>query len=571
MKSFLTAAPLRRISLTLSVLALLCAAFFAARAEEIPEPETVPAAVTAANQGTRLSAQKVAVEGKNGGVPRLAIFDNPLGRIRVNVSGMPGYGYVWTGDGAREELWQITGTEGDLCALMRIGSTHHAVVLVTARRSSWAASRPDESVYLWIPAYNSASPAIWPASTARRRCGQGASAAFATGIPGAEVTLVDADGNAVTTAVSDEHGDVVFDAAHAADGHDHPVSLTWTFGSYDYHAATAYASDPGNLLPAGGGTSFEWVENGDCATYQSRILTAGGFPVYAPYASDASSPGGSLAHTLRGLLGEEHFLTTFTAADIHEGDIVWGHGMGHALYCAEVDPAAGTVHTYAHSTGAGSTLSDNGWSPIADLNAVAQMVYEEAIPLDYRINGLANPRRVVFADGGGTGEMAAIILSEGDSLTLPENGFGPPPDMRFAGWRVGADLRSLGETITVTGHLTVTACWRDVILDGVADLVLPTGTAAVGSKAFAGIAARSVYVPDGCASIGAGAFRDCPNLARIRIPAGCSVDPTALLGCLDVTVFGTPGSPAEALCSEEYGITFADETADAAPLRTDEP
>ncbi len=559
MKRTSAVSPVRWVSLMLSALMFFGVLSFAS-AEETPADGTAPAVQTADSQTGSLSARSAVVEGRNGGVPRLAVFANAEGRIRANVSGMTGYFYVNTDEGSMSEAWQITCAAGDLCALMRIGNRHFAAVLVTARQSGWASTRPDETVYLWIYAYNASRPVILPAGTAPRTCETGPSVSFATGIPGAEVTLVDGDGIAVTTAFSDENGDVVFDAAHSADGLDHPVSVTRTFGGYDYHAATAYASDPANLLPAAGGTSFEWVENGDCATYQSRILTAGGFPVYAPYASSSSSPGGSLSDILRSLVGEEHFLTEFTAADLHEGDIVWGHNMGHALYCAEVDPEAGAVHTYAHSTSAGSTLSDNGWSPIADLDAVAQMVYVETASWDYRINGLAEPRLIRFDADGGEGEMASLILAEGDDLLLPENGFGPPAGRRFAGWRIGETVCAPGEILPVTGHMTVTACWREEILDGVADLRLPEGTLEIGTKAFAGIAARSVYIPDGCVRIGAGAFRECRNLAQIRIPADCDVDPTALLGCLEVTVYGTPGSSAEALEAEEYGIVFVDET-----------
>lgn len=539
----------------------------AARAEEIPVPET--AAVEAAEaQGNRLTAEEAVVEGKRYGVKSIAVFTNPENRIRVPVAGLTGYGAVCVGDGVRVDAWRITCATADLYALMRVGNTHHAAVLVSARKSSWPESRPDVTMYLWISAYDSRIPAIRPSDTAPRQYGQGDPVAFATGIPDAEVTLVDGEGNAVTTAMSDENGDVVFDAERSADGLDHPASVTRTFGNYDPRAATAYASDPANLLPAVGGTGVEWVAGNDCATYQSRVLTAGGFPVYAVYASKDSSPGGSIAHVLRTLLGEERFLTEFTAADLHEGDLVWEHNMRHVLYCAEVDPEAGTVHTYGHSTRAESHFSDNGWGPIAELNAVFQMVYDEEIPWDYRIDGLDDPRLIRFDAGGGSGVMAEAIRSEGDLFPLPENGFEPPAGMRFAGWRAGEDFWAAGANIPVTGHMTVTACWREEILDGVADLALPAGTARVEAEAFAGVAAGSVYIPDGCASIGAGAFRDCPGLARIRIPAGCEVDPTAFTGCGEITVFGTPGSPAEALCTPESGLVFAEET--PIPGMTDE-
>ncbi len=541
-------------------LALLCAliAFASAETEEVPAGETAIAVETADAQGTRLSAEEAVVEGKRYGVKSIAVFSNPENRIRVRVSGLTGYTSVCVGDGARVDPWTITCDTADLYALMRIANTHHAAVLVTARKASWPDTRPDETVYLWISAYHYKNPAILPASAASRICGEGDPVAFATGIPDVEVTLVDGDGNAVTTAFSDENGDVVFDAVRSADGLDHPATVLRTFGNYDYHAATAYASDPANLLPSVGGTGREWATSNDCATYQSRILTAAGFPVYAPYANEDTSPGGSLSHVLRSLIGEEHFLTEFTAADLHEGDIVWEHDKHHVLYCAEVNAEEGTVHTYAHSTRVSSSFSDNGWGPISGLNAVAQMVYEEPVPWDYRVYGVANPRLVRFEADGGGGEMDSLILAEGDDLLLPENGFDRPAGKRFTGWRIGETVFAAGETVPVSGHMTVTARWREEILDGVADLTLPADTVRVEAEAFAGVAAGSVYIPDGCGFIGAGAFRDCPALRRIRIPGDCEVDPKALANCEDVTVFGVPGSSAEALCTPENGFVFVD-------------
>ena len=57
-------------------------------------------------------------------------------------------------------------------------------------------------------------------------------------------------------------------------------------------------------------------------------------------------------------------------------------------------------------------------------------------------------------------------------------------------------------------------------------------------------------------SIGANAFANCTSLTQVRIPNGCTIDRTAFSGCqAELTIFGTPGSDAEAL-AEEKGYNF---------------
>ena len=88
---------------------------------------------------------------------------------------------------------------------------------------------------------------------------------------------------------------------------------------------------------------------------------------------------------------------------------------------------------------------------------------------------------------------------------------------------------------------------------------LPAGTAVIDEYAFSGIAAVSVYVPDACQSIGQGAFQDCPNLRYIRIPAGCAIADDAFQGCASVSIFGAPGSPAEAFAQTHDNCAFFSE------------
>ena len=75
-------------------------------------------------------------------------------------------------------------------------------------------------------------------------------------------------------------------------------------------------------------------------------------------------------------------------------------------------------------------------------------------------------------------------------------------------------------------------------------------------EAFEGIAASVVDIPESCVSIGAHAFRNCPNLTQIRIPDGCTLGTDVFDGCAMVFVFGTPSSGAEAYCSTHANCEF---------------
>ena len=100
------------------------------------------------------------------------------------------------------------------------------------------------------------------------------------------------------------------------------------------------------------------------------------------------------------------------------------------------------------------------------------------------------------------------------------------------------------------------ACFIDPNVLATPDFVIPSGTLGIESEAFAGIGATVVYIPDGCGSIGATAFRDCSNLRQIRIPAGCAIGADAFAGDFGLKVFGYRGSPAETYCREHLYCSF---------------
>ena len=67
-------------------------------------------------------------------------------------------------------------------------------------------------------------------------------------------------------------------------------------------------------------------------------------------------------------------------------------------------------------------------------------------------------------------------------------------------------------------------------------LRLPGTLKAIEDEAFAHLACEAVIVPEGCASIGNYAFRDCGNLRYIRVPAGAETASDAFEGCESVVI-----------------------------------
>ena len=91
------------------------------------------------------------------------------------------------------------------------------------------------------------------------------------------------------------------------------------------------------------------------------------------------------------------------------------------------------------------------------------------------------------------------------------------------------------------------------------DFVLPASLTAVDEEAFEGVAAQTVLISDSCASIGDHAFRNCPNLWQIHIPADCALGEDVFSGCEQVFVYGTAGSPADTYCDSYENCVFMDE------------
>ena len=167
------------------------------------------------------------------------------------------------------------------------------------------------------------------------------------------------------------------------------------------------------------------------------------------------------------------------------------------------------------------------------------------------------PVTVSFEANGGSGTMADVIVGQYADYKLPECAFTPPAGMAFAGW---GDFSSdfpyqPGEECMLTQNIRFIALWETACFS-TPDFVLPENIGTIGDNAFEGIAARVVEIPEGCGSIGAGAFRNCRNLTQIRIPESIDeIADTAFDGCGMVYIFSN-SDVAEEFCSEHANCVF---------------
>ena len=67
---------------------------------------------------------------------------------------------------------------------------------------------------------------------------------------------------------------------------------------------------------------------------------------------------------------------------------------------------------------------------------------------------------VIFDTDGGSVDVPTVSADRGSSIVLPSYG-GLKDGYRFAGWLVGGELRLPGESVEVTGDMTVTAVWEE--------------------------------------------------------------------------------------------------------------
>ena len=161
------------------------------------------------------------------------------------------------------------------------------------------------------------------------------------------------------------------------------------------------------------------------------------------------------------------------------------------------------------------------------------------------------------------GEGSGVYLYEGLVMVAAKI----PKGTVFTGW-TGTEEITLVDGSAETKYIAFYMPKHDVSLTaefetvsyGTADFTLPADIRSVGEEAFEGAEMTTVFIPDGCVSIGSGAFRNCEYLTRIRIPESVTdIGTNVFDGCEKVIVFGIVDSKAEDYCTAYDNLVFAEE------------
>ena len=69
---------------------------------------------------------------------------------------------------------------------------------------------------------------------------------------------------------------------------------------------------------------------------------------------------------------------------------------------------------------------------------------------------------VSFDANGGTGSMETVMVEDGSEYSLPECTFTAPAGQEFDCWTIDGSSHAVGDQVTVTANVTVTAAWKDI-------------------------------------------------------------------------------------------------------------
>ncbi len=69
---------------------------------------------------------------------------------------------------------------------------------------------------------------------------------------------------------------------------------------------------------------------------------------------------------------------------------------------------------------------------------------------------------ITFDANGGTGTMADVTKTKGESFTLPACTFTPPAGKEFKAWQVDGTEKNVGDKIVLNGDKNIKAVWKDI-------------------------------------------------------------------------------------------------------------
>ena len=323
----------------------------------------------------------------------------------------------------------------------------------------------------------------------------------------------------------------------------------------------------GGLVGSAGGTNL--IENCRVAVSNTNL---------EKYAGGILGHGERSTTTLRGCV----FSGSISGSSLQYAGTLWGWSSVGATAvvedCLDLSGSAYPVAVCSTSFSEGSrfenvyyTFADKAASSAGPDGIPGRQAYSVTaggdVSLDfgegteYAVSGItAHAAGLVYGNTFFAGE--AEIVSLGLSCEAPEEGYLP------VGYTAGA-----GTLMEESGVWTLTMPGQSVVISAVyapvfgePDFTLPAFLTAVEEEAFEGIAASVIAVPAGCASIGDHAFRNCPRLTQIRVPADCELGQDVFDGCELVYIYSAGGSAAQVYCGSHENCVFV-EIAQDQPLQ----
>ena len=319
-------------------------------------------------------------------------------------------------------------------------------------------------------------------------------------------------------------------------------------------AITGNIADGSNAMPASGGGVY--IENGG-----SFILNGGAVTDNKTQMNVRNCHGGGVyvggSFTMNGgTIGQNTVVTNGGGVYVADGTFAmnggaisdgnWGYQGGGVYVAGGTFELTGGEITGNKATYYGGGVNFNGGTfrlsgaPVITSNTGR---WDDANNL-YLADGLT-----VTVVGALTGEQSiGVTMETPGPFTGGLSGNGKTAN--FA-----SDDSSLMVVLTETGEMSLTQK-SDF---GTPDFTLPVDITLIEDYAFEGTDAHIVYIPDGCTEIGPYAFKDCRNLAQIRIPTGCAIGEFAFDGCENVYIFSVSGGGAEQYCEHHDNCTFVAE------------